>query len=204
MSLFPPERYQKRSFFTNLYIPAIGAAIIILYPSYHQVTDFHLWYLFPLWIILGHILCSLSYTITGISVKKGIIFFINSFAVYGENRSLIYLQTAFLTSFLEEAIFRYFLLFYLKDLLRSPILAIFLSSLIFTAYHLHLGWKSESFMRYLDLFIFSSIIGTANIITRSFYPAFILHGMRNYILRCLLVSKEEYEARKKKRAYLDN
>jgi hypothetical protein len=196
MSLYPPERYQKRLLFTYLYIPAISAAIIILYPSRHQIADFHLWYLFPLWIILGHILCGFSYTITGISMKKGIFFFINSFAVYGENSSSIHLQAAFLTSLLEETIFRYFLLFYLKDLLHSSTLAIFLSSLIFTAYHFHLGWNPKSFLRYLDLFIFSSIISTANIITQSFYPSFIMHGMRNYILRCLLISKKEYEAMK--------
>ena len=193
MSYYPFEKAQRRFYFFYLYTPPfISIAILFLYPSYDQITDFHLWYLFPIWILLSHILCGLSYSITGISLKRGIIFFINSLTVYGKNSSFIHFRIAFLTSLFEEIIFRYFLLFYIKDLLQSPLLAILFTSVIFTAYHFHLGWKVKSVLKYLDLFIFSSIISAINLITNSFYPAFIFHGLRNYILRSLLISKKEY------------
>ncbi len=200
MGIYNTLRDQKRLPFLYLYILPVCAGIILLYPERRQLTGLNLWYLFPAWVILGHILCGLSYAITGCSLKKGIFLFINSFTVYGENSSSIHLQVAFLTSLLEETIFRYFLLFYLNNLLNSSSAAIFLTSVIFTAYHFHLGWNPKNFLRFLDLFIFSSIISTANIITWSFYPAFIIHGMHNYILRCLLVTKNEYEEQKIKKA----
>ena len=194
MSYYPSEKAQKRLYSLFVYVsPVFSLAIILFYPNYHQITDFHLWYLFPVWIILSHILCSISYSITGISLKRGMLFFINSLAVYGKYGLFIHFRVAFLTSLFEEIIFRYFLLFYLKDLLQSPIWALFLTSFLFAAYHFHLGLNTKNLLKYIDLFIFSSIISAANIITNSFYPAFIFHGMRNYILRSLMVSKKEYE-----------
>jgi hypothetical protein len=36
------------------------------------------------------------------------------------------------------------------------------------------------------------VLGLLVLLTGSFWPALIVHGLRNYILRCLLVSRQEY------------
>jgi len=94
-----------------------------------------------------------------------------------------------LISLLEEMCYRYFLLFFLSDTLRSFAAASLVTSALFTLMHFWVRRKTGGVRRYADLFIFSLALCLANIATRSFYPAFVLHGVRNYVLRVLLVPK---------------
>jgi membrane protease YdiL (CAAX protease family) len=97
----------------------------------------------------------------------------------------------------EEALFRYALLGGLARWTQSPLLGLGVSTLVFGLAHLpgHLrvarrGWAPVR--RVLDLTLFGLVLGVLVLATDSFWPALIVHGGRNYILRCLLVSKREY------------
>jgi membrane protease YdiL (CAAX protease family) len=199
MSYYSSEKAKKSLPFLYIIIPLISATIILFFQRFDQFNPLRLWYLVPLWVISSHILCGFSYVITSLSLKHGIGLFINSFSVYRKRRSPVHFQVAFLTSLLEEIIFRYFFLLFLTDLLKNPFLAVLLTSFAFTLFHFRFGFHLKSIIQYIDFFIFSLIISSLNLLTQSFYPAFIIHGMRNYILKVLLVTKKEYEEMKKEK-----
>ena len=45
-----------------------------------------------------------------------------------------------------------------------------------------------------DFFLFGVVLAAVTLATQSLLPALVLHTFRNYILRCMLVSREEYDA----------
>lgn len=146
----------------------------------------------PLWMLLGHLSTSASYLVTGFSLRgaKGLL--VGSVTIYRSRRSGVHLQAALTTAAIEELVFRYTLLMMLVDWTRSPVLSLIAISAGFSVAHVH---RKPSFMalpRYVDFFLLGLLLGGAVFVTGSIYPAIILHAMRNYILRCLLVSKEEY------------
>ena len=177
--------------FLYIVILPVTALIIFLFRQYRQFTDFSLWYLLPLWIPAAHITTGFSFLVTTFSVRKSWQFLKNSYLVYGNAGSLAHWQVAFLTSFLEEILFRYLLLSLFLTWLHNPIVACLLVSLFFTIYHLRHGFSLPSIVKYADFFLFSLIVSSLNLLTGSFYPAFIIHGMRNYLLKIMLIPKKQ-------------
>jgi membrane protease YdiL (CAAX protease family) len=176
-----------------LYLAALPAAAIIWLLPYKQLlTDLRLWYLFPLWVVLAHLCCGFSYLVTSWSVRRGLRLVASSITVYGQRACGTHLQAAFLVAFVEEVLFRYALLSWLAGVVGS-LGALLITSALFSAVHLQLRGPGR-LLRQLDLLLFALLLGALVLATASLYPALLLHGMRNYILRCLLISAEEYEA----------
>ena len=178
----------------------VPAAIVWWQPRWPLLTDLHLWPLLPLWVVGGHLQCGLSYVITALSLKRGAAILRSSVLVYGKHGSLTHLLAAFLVALIEETVFRYGVLFWLATPLGNAV-ALVLTSLIFALAHLPSLWRRAPrralIPHQVELFLFGLILGGLTLATRSLYPALILHTLRNYILRCLLVSKEEYAALQK-------
>lgn len=192
MKYYPEETSRQKLPILYCVIVTLSVAIFYFYKQHDQILHIELWYLFPVWVLISHPICAGAFVITSLSVKRAVHFLRNSFSVYGRYRSVVQLQVAFLTSLLEETVFRYFLLTFLADLLKSTGGAILLTSIAFAIFHYRrLGPFLPNFLMYIDMFIFSIVISSLNVGTASFYPAFIIHGMRNYILRTLTVSKNE-------------
>ena len=176
---------------------AIPLAVVIVWlvPHHRLVTNLLGLYLLPLWIVLAHLLCGLSYTLTGLSLRRGLMLIKSSLLVYRRKESsLIHLQAALLVALAEEAVFRYALLGWLDGAL-GPVAALLITSLLFSLLHLRRGVGAKRVLHHADLFLFALVLGGLTLGLASIYPALILHGMRNYILRCLLISKEEYHRR---------
>ncbi|MBN1696645.1 MAG: CPBP family intramembrane metalloprotease [Spirochaetales bacterium] len=198
MAYYSKENARRGLPYLYLSVILLSAAVIFFYRHFEQFNPLRFWYLLPVWVAAGHLLCGFSYMITSLSPVRGIALVINSVTVYGKHRSAAHFQVAFLTSLFEEIIFRYFLLTVLNELLGNPFLAVLLAGLAFTVFHFRFGFHCTSIIRYLDFFIFSVTVGALNLSTGSFYPAFVIHGIRNYILKALLVTKQEYDELQKK------
>ncbi len=191
------EATRKRLVRYYLALP-FALLIALLFPYRSLLTNIGPWYLIPLWLVLGHLLPGLSYVITGCSFRSGWVLTRTSLQVYGRYSSATHLQAGFLVALAEEIVFRYALLFWLAEQLGSEAAGLLLTSLIFSAAHFRPGRGLRTLPRLVDMFIFALILGAVTLATRSFYPALLLHAVRNYILRCLLASREEYEAAKKR------
>lgn len=150
-----------------------------------------LW-LLPVWFLAGHLLPALSHVLTGLSLRGGFVLLTSSRWVYGRFASIVHLQVAFLVALAEESLFRYALLSGLASRFDSEPVALLVSSAVFCVAHVRPRRGLGALLNYLDLFLFALILGGVTLATRSIYPAILLHGMRNYILRCLRVSKSEH------------
>lgn len=178
----------------------LAAAIVWIRPQYELLTDdLHLLFLLPAWIALAHLLVGWSYVVTAFSWRKGYALLRSSLAVYGRLGSATHLQAAFGIAIVEEFVFRYGLLFWLTSVLGSPWAGLLVTSVLFSLAHVPtLGRRraspAKTILRLLDLMLFALVLGGATLVTRSIYPAVVMHALRNYILRCLLISRAEYEA----------
>ncbi len=177
---------------------AVAVAIRLLLPDYPLIGPLPQLFLLPLWVFLGHVLVGTSYVLTGLSLRRGRILFRSSLQVYGRWGEPVHVQAAFLIALAEEMVFRYAALFWFADLLNGEKLALLVTSVLFSLAHLRFGFRLKHILHYFDLFVFALVVGALVLWTRSLLPALIVHGMRNYILRCLLVSREEYELRQRK------
>jgi len=191
MEIYSEVNAKKGLPFLYSVILPIAAIIVLCFRQYRQLADFTFWYLFPVWIVAAHAATGFSFLITTFSLKKACSFLKNSYLVYGKAGSLAHLQVALLTSLLEELIFRYLLLSLFLAWLHNPLVSCLLVSLLFTMYHLRYGLALQNLMKYLDLFLFSMLISSLNLLTGSFYPAFIMHWMRNYLLKIMLITKNQ-------------
>lgn len=177
------------NFYRLLFLGSVTVLVILFYNNYNQFL-FPPFYVIAFSILLGHVLCSLSYLITSLSFNNTLAFFRNSFLIYTEKPFGLHLYVSLTASIFEEILFRYFFLFLLIDLLNSTLLSVFLTSVLFVSIHYKLGWKGiKSAFLYFDLFLFSIILCALNIYFDSFYPALIIHFMRNYILKALTTHK---------------
>lgn len=191
---YPETRTRRRlPLLYAVFVPLSGL-LFFLYRQPHQFTDKRFLYALPLWFAGGIVLCVLSFLITGFPLRNLSGLLRSMLSAFTVHRSIVQLQAAFLISLLEEMCYRYFLLLFLSDKLRSFVLASLVTSALFTLMHFCVQRKPGGIRRYADLFIFSLALCLANIATRSFYPAFILHGIRNYVLRVLLVPKVKSDA----------
>ena len=169
-----------------LLIVLVCAAIVWLVPHHDLLTDTDYWYVIPLSVPLAHLACGLSYVITARSLRRGMGILKSSYLPYGRRASMTHLAVAFLTATAEETVFRYAALMWLSSVL-NPWVGLFGVSFAFALAH---GFRSRR--RLLDMFVFGLILGALTLATHSIYPAIVVHGMRNYILRCLLISREEW------------
>lgn len=192
MSYSIPET-RRRLPLLYLAIPLAGL-IYVVYPRIELLCAAWPAILTPAWIGLAHLLCGFSYLITGRSVKSGLVLIRSSIWVYGRQGSIVHLQAALLTALAEEMVFRYLLLGWLSERLTTAVGALLVTSVAFAAAHALPGRARLSLRRLLDLFVFALVLGALFIWARSVVPAIVLHAFRNYILRCLLISREEYEA----------
>ena len=170
-------------------IPA-GVILVLVFPRFEQLTDLHLWYLLPAWIFLAHLSCALSNLISYRSLRSSWHLLRSTFLIYWKRTSFVHFQSAFLTALAEEMLFRYVLLNVLVAVTGSTVWAVLLDSIAFTVTHLVFNRGHRRFVPAVDLFFFSISIAALNLLTGSFYPALIVHWMRDYMLRVLLIKSE--------------
>ena len=193
MNAYSLTKEKRRLLLRYLIIIPSCLFLLLFFRRFEQLTDLHLWYLLPAWVLLGHLSCALSNLITDRSFRGSWHLFRYTFLIYGKRTSAVHFQSAFLTSLLEETIFRYMLLNLFLDRLVYVFLTVVLVSVAFTGIHLVFNRGSRRLFPCLDLFLFSIAVSALNVVTASFYPALIIHGMRNYILRVLLLRRDEQE-----------
>lgn len=191
MNAYSLKREKQRLLLRYLIALSAGVFAVFVFPRFTQLTDLHLWYLLPVWILLGHLSCAISNLITYRSFHSSWHLFRSTFLAYWKRTSVVHLQSAFLTALVEEMLFRYLLLNLLVDWLGNAFWAVALDSVAFTLTHLVFNRGFRRLMPTVDLFVFSIAVGTLNVVTASFYPALIIHGMRDYILRVLLIQRED-------------
>lgn len=180
----------RRSLPLQLLALPFTALLVWLLPHGHWATNLERWYLVPAWIALAHLLTASSYLITALRLRPAWFLLTGSIAVYRSRASATHLAAAFLVALGEEAVFRLALLPWLAAL-TGAIPSVLLLSALFSA--LHAG-RTRSFRALSDYFVFGVVLAAVTLATQSLLPALVLHTFRNYILRCLLVSREEYDA----------
>jgi len=185
------EASRKRLPLLLLAIP-LTALLVWGLPHRSFATNVHLAYLAPAWVLFAHLLTALSYVITSRRVRPAWYLLKGSFSVYGSQASATHLAAAFLVALAEETVFRFALLPWLAAPL-GPTAAVLIVSLTFSALHVRSG-RRRSWPALVDYFAFAVVLGAITLATESLLPAVLLHTWRNYILRCLLVSREEYAA----------
>ncbi len=177
-----------------LAIPFAFTVVWLLPPFRGLVTDLTRWYLLPLWVVAGHLACGLSCLITTRSPRYAGLLLQSSLYVYWQEASATHLQAALLVALAEEMIFRYAMLGWLAQAM-GPYGALALVSGLFAALHLRPDTGIKSLSSLVDYFLLGLLLGGVTLATGSLYPAVVIHTMRNYILRCLLISREEYAER---------
>lgn len=183
----------KRLVWYWLAVPlAVGVALAL--PERGLLTLPEPWYVLPLSVPFAHLFLAAVYALTTRSLRRARVFLRSSWWAYGKRASLLHLQAACLVALAEEALFRYALLPALAEGLESPWAAVALSSLAFALVHRQVGFHALRWWRYLELFVFGAILGLLTLWTGSIFPAILLHGLRNYILRCLIITRSEYVA----------
>lgn len=171
----------------------LAAALVWLLPYRDIATNFETWFLAPLWIALGHVLTAGAYVVTSLRLRPAWFLLLESVKVYASLASASHLAAAFLIALAEESVFRFALLPWLADLGGSNLAAVAVTSALFSV--LHIKHRSRrSFLSHLDFFLFAAVLGALTLLTRSLLPAVLLHTTRNYILRCMLVSKRDFDA----------
>ena len=182
---------RKRLPYLYLAVPlSIAVAAIRWRPT--LLLDVSLWFLWPAWIAAAHVLTALSYLNTARSARSAYYLFVGSLSVYRRQGSLLHLQAAIVVALAEEMVFRYLVLFSLIEMLGRPMVPVIATSALFAIAHFRRARPKVLAARLLDYFAFGLILGLVTVATESLIPALILHAMRNYILRCMLVSREEY------------
>lgn len=171
----------------------IAVGLIVLLPYRDIAVETHLWFLAPFHILAAHLLTGAAYLITSRRPRRAWSLLKGSFAVYGSLASATHLVASLLTALLEETVFRLVLLFWLRHTTGSAIAAVLITSVVFSAGHTRLRFRSKSLPAYADYFLFGCVLATVTLLTRSLLPALLIHAFRNYILRCMLVSREEYD-----------
>ena len=186
LSLLNTKNFYLFNLYRLLLLGSVTVLVLICYKNYSQFL-FPPVYVIGLSILLSHVLCGLSYLTTSLSLRNTLGFFLNSFVIYKEKPFGLHLYIALTTAIFEEILFRYFLLFFLIDVLDNTFLSVLLTSILFVSIHYKLGWKGKrSALLYTDLFLFSIMLCLLNIYFDSFYPALIIHFLRNYILKALM------------------
>ena len=168
-------------------------AVLWILPVRPLIADAHLWYLFPVWVLVAHLHTSFSHALVTGSLRKGRAFLRSTWLAYGAARSGIHLQAAMLVALGEETLFRAILLWPVVAVSSSWV-AVVGTSVLFALAHLAGKGRKRGGRAVLDLFLLGVLLGALTVWTRSLYPAILVHGWRNYLLRCLLVSREELEA----------
>ncbi len=177
------------------YLAVPFAAIVTwLLPYRWLLTDLRAWYLLPLWILVAHLHTSMSHALATGSCRKGAAFLRNTRLAYRSAGSLVHLQAALLVALAEETLFREAILWPLRDAVSSSLVALVATSLLFSFAHLRRRGRRRGARTLLDLFLLAVLLGALTLWTRSLYPAIVIHGWRNYLLRCLLISRKEWEA----------
>lgn len=185
------EEKQKLLLRYLIVVPASVFLLVVFRRWHEQLTNLRLWYMWPVWILAAHISCFLSNLLTERSLRSSWHLLRYSFLCYWKRASIVHFQSACLTALFEETIFRYLLLNLLLSWLGKGVWAIMLTSVAFVAVHLVFNRGSRRPLVGVDLFLFSLAIGALNVVTASFYPALIIHCMRNYILRLLLIRRDD-------------
>ena len=180
--------------FYYLAFPFACTVVWLLPASRSLMTDLTRWYLLPLCVVAGHLAVGLSCLITTRSPRYAALLLQSSLYVYWQEASVTHLQAALLVALAEEMIFRYAMLGWLCQALGSW-WALALVSGLFASMHLRPDAGVKNLSSLLDYFLFGLLLGGLTLGSGSLYPAVVLHAMRNYILRCLLISEEEYEQR---------
>ncbi len=170
----------------------LSALLVWSLPHRPIATNLHLAFLAPAWVLLAHLLTSLSYVVTSRRLRPAWYLLKGSLSVYGSQASATHFAAAFLVALAEETLFRFALLPWLATQL-GPTAAVALVSLAFSALHVRSG-RRRSWPALFDYFLFAVVLGAVTLATHSLLPAVLLHTWRNYILRCLLVSRDEYAA----------
>jgi membrane protease YdiL (CAAX protease family) len=184
---------RRRLVFYYLAIPASAALIWAL--PYRPLVDARWpWLAIPAWMALGHASCAVSYAITGRSARRALSLLRTSVRVWGGLGSLVHLQVGVLTALAEEVVFRYALQSWAAGALGCVACGVLVAGAAFSMAHVRLGWRLAAVPRFADLLAFGLLVGALVAATRSLVPAVVVHAVRNYVLRCLLVSRQEYEA----------
>jgi len=186
------EATRRRLPFWYLAVPAAALCTWLL-PYPWLLTDLRYWFLFPVWIGAAHVLTSASHAWMAGSFRKGMAFFRGTALAYGPCRSGIHLQAAMLIALGEELLFREVVLWPLLEVTGSGAVAVLVSSFLFSIAH-HRPGRRFSWRVHTDLFLLGVMSALLTLGFRSLYPAILIHGWRNYLLRCLLVSKAELDA----------
>lgn len=150
----------------------------------------------PFVVPLAHLLCGTAHLILTRSLGKALILTRSTFLAYGERASLRHLGAAFRVAFIEEAVFRGLLLGWVAAWLTHELLALVLVSLAFALSHPRKSTGPRRVPMYVDYFVFALVLGGLTLASGALLPAIVLHLMRNYLLRCILVSREEYLAQR--------
>ena len=177
-----------------LAIPFACTVVWLLPPFRGLITDLSRWYLLPLWVLGGHLACAISCLITTRSPRYAGLFLRSSLYVYWQEASLVHLQAALLVSLAEEMVFRYAMLGWLTQTM-GPAGGLLMVSGLFAALHLRPDTGNKSLASLVDYSLLGLLLGGLTMWLGSLVPAVVIHAMRNYILRCLLITKEEYAER---------
>lgn len=173
-----------------LWVAALAAVVVCLLSPWKSALGPGVFGAFlPIVIVFGHVLTSLSYVLTSLHWRRGWGLWKSSWTVYGENRSLRHLLTAIPVAVLEELLFRCAGIGLLSLLMESS-LAVLATSAIFALAHVRPS-RRFNLRHFVDSLLLGIVLGATTVLTLSVYPAIALHGTRNYILSCLLVSKKE-------------
>lgn len=152
-------------------------------------------YLLPGWVAVGHLMTGLSQALVGRSWRRGWALVRGSLVVYSARHgSLVHLLAAALGALAEEMVFRYALLLGLVALIGSAPLAVAVSSAVFALAHVRVLRRGRPASKLADLLTFGLVLAIVTWATGTIWPAVAIHATRNYILRCLLVSRQEWLA----------
>ena len=188
------KKTRRRLRLYYLAFPFTCTVVWLLPPFRGLVTDLTYWYLLPLWVVAGHLACALSCLITTRSPRYSALLLKSSLYVYWQEASATHLQAALMVALAEEMIFRYAMLGWLSQTME-PAVGLALVSALFAAMHLRPDSGLKGIWSTLDYFLLGLLLGGLTLALGSIYPALVIHAMRNYILRCLLITEEEYAER---------
>ena len=148
----------------------------------------------PAWIVIGHLVSFLSFLVTSRSWRRSGAYLHNTRLAYGDRRSARHAVASCWTAAREEAFLRGVLLTWLASL-TGYWTAVVVTSLLFSACHLLEGNRRKGHpVQLLDYAILGLLLAGLVVATGALCPAVIVHGTRNYLLKCLMISRKEYEA----------
>jgi membrane protease YdiL (CAAX protease family) len=148
----------------------------------------------PAWLVAGHLVSFLSFLVTCRSWRRSVAFLRSTLLAYSECRSLRHALTSSWTAAREEALLRGVLLVWLASL-AGPWTAVMLTSLLFAACHLLEGNRRKGHpVQLVDYALVGLVLAGLVMASGALVPAVIVHGTRNYLLKCLMISRQEYEA----------